>query len=147
MSQKNRSVRNTLESASMAKKYHLHVSAVGVVLLTGFLFYGYFQLTQLHAMAESLADPLLASQFQGRLLKLTILTFLGFLVFISVNIFSMTLLGSRVGGASVAIIAFIRELKQGQYDSNRELRPNDELSGIMVELKSLAEVLKSKAKN
>ena len=60
------------------------------------------------------------------------------------TVFYIIVLSHRVGGPSVAIIAFINELKKGNYDFHRNLRINDELVPIMTELKELAEILKQK---
>jgi signal transduction histidine kinase len=50
----------------------------------------------------------------------------------------------RIAGPVVAITAFIEELKKGNYDYGRNLRPNDELTLIMDALHDLAPTLKEK---
>lgn len=70
------------------------------------------------------------------------LTAVGFSVSVlSLFIWSL-FLSHRVAGASHAILIYIRDLRNGQYDSNRQLRRSDHLQEIMKELHGLGKDLK-----
>lgn len=50
----------------------------------------------------------------------------------------------RIAGPALAIRKFISQLKEGDYEGRRPLRPYDELRPIMEDLHELADILKSK---
>jgi uncharacterized membrane protein YjgN (DUF898 family) len=50
----------------------------------------------------------------------------------------------RIAGPMFAILAYIEELKKGNYTTHRELRPYDELMPIMESLRELGKKLQGK---
>jgi len=69
-------------------------------------------------------------------------------IFILASIVAVTafaiVISHRIAGPMHAIVLYINELRRGNYDSKRGLRPFDELRPIMDELNGLAEDLKNK---
>jgi signal transduction histidine kinase len=70
--------------------------------------------------------------------------FLGFGVFILFSFGFALITSHRIAGPQVAIKAVIEDLKVGQYEPKRMLRPNDELQEVMISVKELAKILKTR---
>lgn len=72
------------------------------------------------------------------------------LLFITIMIFTVgffVIFAQKIGGPMVAICAVIEQLKTGNYEITRELRPGDELNPIMDKLKELGKTLNEQKKN
>ncbi len=68
----------------------------------------------------------------------------GFLVFVLFSFFFALMMSHRIAGPQVAIKAYLVALKEGDYDYERYLRPNDELTEIMDAVIDLKLVLKER---
>ena len=71
----------------------------------------------------------------------------GFAAFVIFSFVFALVISHRIAGPVVAIKAFIDELKKGNYDYPRRLRPRDELVDVMDALHELAPILKEKTGN
>lgn len=135
---------NYIRTAGLSKGYYLHVLAGGVAFLGILMAYASKILSEVNMVVATIPDAALAASLQDRLMTVAILFFVCFLSFLLCTVFYMVVLSHRVGGPIVAIVHFINELKKGNYDVKRNLRKNDELVPIMLELQDLAKILKEK---
>lgn len=69
------------------------------------------------------------------------ISLVGFVAFAIASFIFALLVSHRIAGPVVAITAVINELKKGNYNYGRKLRPNDELTLIMDNLHELKAVL------
>lgn len=69
------------------------------------------------------------------------ISLVGFVAFAIASFIFALLVSHRIAGPVVAITAVIDELKKGNYNYGRKLRPNDELTLIMDNLHELKAVL------
>lgn len=119
----------------------LILSVVGLVVL------------QITSSVEALMNnnPVIDFRVQGQINDLMLqcvqASLVGFCVFVLFSFVFALVVSHRVAGPQVAIGAYIEALKQGDYDYQRNLRPNDELNDIMDALKALAPILKARDKN
>lgn len=135
---------NYVKMAGLSKGYYLHVFAGGVAFLGILLAYASRLLSEVNAAAANIPDPNVSAMLQDHFFLIALIFFVSFFAFVTSTVFYMIVLGQRVGGPVIAICAYIQELQSGNYDSKRELRKNDELVPIMIELKILAEKLKER---
>ena len=131
MANKQRSLKNFFKTAMLIRGFYFHIAVAGAILLVGFL------ISASNVLAK-IADETIKNQVGGLILVYSIV----FAVFILATVICMLVVGHRVGGAQVAISAVIRELKAGNYESQRTLRNDDELGIVMMELVDLAQQLK-----
>ena len=68
----------------------------------------------------------------------------GFGLFVTFSFVFSLVMGHRIAGPQVVIQRYIEALIEGNYDHERELRPSDELGGILQALKLLKAVLKER---
>lgn len=110
---------------------------------------GIFVLQKLAAVQELMnTSPVTSFQAQGVINELMLeciqISMLGFGFFILLSFIFALVISHRIAGPQVAIRAYIDALKEGNYDYQRELRANDELTDIMKALKELAPVLRER---
>ncbi len=91
-----------------------------------------------------LTDFSTQSQINALMFDVAVLTLVGFILFAIASFIFALIVSHRIAGPMVAIMAYIDELKIGNYDYGRGLRPNDELTLIMDTLHELARVLKER---
>jgi nitrogen fixation/metabolism regulation signal transduction histidine kinase len=92
-----------------------------------------------------LTDFATQSQINAILFDVVVITLVGFVLFaMAAFIFALTV-SHRIAGPVLAILDYIKELKLGNYDYGRGLRPNDELTVVMDALHDLAPVLRERA--
>ncbi|NJL24339.1 MAG: hypothetical protein HC902_03620 [Calothrix sp. SM1_5_4] len=133
---------NLMKTSRLSKNYVVNIFAAGAAFLAILMYYATKTLSEINFIVMNHPDTSLAAALQDHLYTAAILFFLCFLGFLISTVAYITLLGHRVGGPIVAICAYIRELKKGNYDAKRTLRKNDELVPIMIELQELAQILK-----
>lgn len=107
---------------------------------------------KLASVRELMNDhPVMNLQIQNQvndlMFQMITFTFVAFLVYILVSTLFALVLSHRIAGPVIVIRRYIEELKQGNYDYQRDLRSNDELREIMDGLKELATVLKDREKS
>ncbi|MGE4133332.1 MAG: hypothetical protein AB7F86_16940 [Bdellovibrionales bacterium] len=141
MAKDQRKIKNLLVSPGLRQNYYLHVFAGGVAFLGIIMYYVVQLLSEVRTAVSTLPDFQMANLVQDHLLTIALLFFVSFFAFVAFTVYYMIILGHRVGGAVVAILAYIEELKKGNYDAKRNLRKNDELVPIMQGLRELADSL------
>lgn len=143
MSKNQRKVKSMIKTG-LSKSYYLHLFAGGVAFLGILMAFAMQLLARVKVGLESLPDVELSASLTNDISAIAILFLISFLAFLCCTVFYMIVLGHRVGGPVIAICRYIQDLKEGNYNSTRSLRKNDELVPIMTELHELAEVLKKK---
>lgn len=81
------------------------------------------------------------SKISEQMFFITQISLVGFVAFAIASFIFALLVSHRIAGPVVAITAVIDELKKGNYNYGRKLRPNDELTLIMDNLHELKAVL------
>jgi signal transduction histidine kinase len=95
-------------------------------------------------MNNSLATDFSAqSRITEHMFQIGQVSLIGFVAFAIASFTFALLVSHRVAGPALAITKFINELKVGNFEYGRRLRPNDELTVIMDNLHELNEVLKN----
>ncbi len=93
-------------------------------------------------------SPMMSFQVQTQVNELMFevmeISLVGFVAFVIFSFIFAIVISHRIAGPAVAIKAYIEELKAGNYDCQRHLRPHDELKEIMDGLHELSAVLKQK---
>jgi len=84
------------------------------------------------------------SQITEHTFQIAQISMLGFVAFAVASFIFALMVSHRVAGPTLAITAYIDELKKSNYEYGRQLRPEDELVPIMDGLHELNEILKSK---
>ena len=93
-------------------------------------------------------DSSLNLQVQGQVNQLMLeciqMAIVGFGLFVIFSFVFALVVGHRIAGPQMVIQQYIEALIEGNYDHQRELRPSDELGGILQALKLLQAVLKER---
>ncbi|MCB1644523.1 MAG: hypothetical protein KDI36_03680 [Pseudomonadales bacterium] len=147
MSQSKRKLSNFLLTPKFQLKltyYYISVALV-TILLTGTAVVLKFMAIR-HLMNNALPDDFTSqSQITTYTFEIAQISLVGFVVFAILSFIFALMVSHRVAGPVVAITAVIDELKKGNYDYSRRLRPADELTVIMDNLHELRETLKANA--
>lgn len=144
MSRKQRKLRNLLVTPKFQLKLSLYYMASGLIIIGVMLGLIYNRLIEARELMNNV--PVMNFQVQTRVNELMFeivpISMFGFLAFIIFSFVFALIISHRIAGPVVAINAYIEQLKAGNYEYNRHLRPNDELKEIMNGLHELAAVLK-----
>ena len=148
MSGTQRKLRNLLVTPKFQIKISIYFVATGLVFFGTIMVVAYHKLMQVRALMNENPVMNLHAQNQVNDLMFQIVTFTlaGFVVYIIASSLFALIVSHRIAGPVIAIVGFIEQLKEGNYDYTRNLRPHDELNEIMDALKDLAPVLKERAK-
>ena len=92
-------------------------------------------------------DALIRQQLHNIYTDVTKITLIGFASYVAFTFVYAMLLTHRVSGPMISIVAFIDELKKGNYGFERKLRRGDELVPISTSLHELAQSLRRKSTN
>jgi len=146
MSRKNRKLKNLLITPRFQLKLSLYYIASGLVIIGAMFVLIYERLMTVRSMMNSgdvmdFEAQMEVNEIMFQIVEISLLGFVGFII--SSFIFAV-IISHRIAGPVVAICKFIEELKKGNYDYPRNLRPHDELVPIMDELHQLAPILKKK---
>lgn len=149
MSRKQRKLKNLLVTPKFQLKMSLYY------MITGLLFFGvvmgiaWHKLERVRRLMND--NPVMnfhiQTQINDLMYQIIQFTMAGFVVYIIASTLFALITSHRIAGPVIAITAYIEQLKQGNYDYQRNLRPNDELNEIMDALKELAPVLKERARS
>jgi len=82
------------------------------------------------------------SQISDLTFQMAQISLLGFVIFAMASFIFALMVSHRIAGPMLAITAYINEIKKGNFDYGRRLRPNDELTLIMDSLHELNDALK-----
>jgi len=143
MSANNRNLSNYLLTPKFQLKltyYYIAIGA-GIILATlGGVFYKMALIQQIiNAQVVGMSNSDLVSE---QVLQIALISLLGFVTFAMASFIFALMVSHRIAGPVVAITAYIDELKKGNLDYGRKLRPNDELTVIMDRLHALNAKLK-----
>lgn len=144
---KRRKVSNYFANAKLSKKYHFRLMFVSFLFMGGVL---YYLLQVLRDITEKVGfvavnDQLAAEYIYESINHVLIILTLSFAVYFLLSVLFVLYIEQKVGGPTVAILEYISQLKQGNYEYKRTLRSGDELEGIMDALKDLQDHLKDGA--
>lgn len=146
MSRKQRKLRNLLVTPKFQLKLSLYYIASGLVIIGVMVAFIYNKLMTVRELMNS--SPIMDFQVQTRVNELMFdivqISLLGFAAFIIFSFVFALVVSHRIAGPVVAIRSYIAQLKAGNYEYKRHLRPYDELKEIMDDLHELAPVLKEK---
>ncbi len=132
---------NYFKAAAPTARYCAVIFVIAVLIFSGMLFYASHLLDEVSAAVGASPDHPVSLFVQGHLISMAMLVVGGFLLFLMTNLIVLMVIGERIGGPSIAIRAAIAQIKEGDYNIGRQLRPNDELHDIMNDLKDLAKTL------
>ena len=144
MKKNERRISNFLLTPKFQLKLSYYYMAVGVAIIiaTGNVVYYKMMLVQ-DIMNNSLASDFSAqSRITEHMFQIGQASLIGFVAFAIASFTFALLVSHRVAGPALAITKFINELKEGNFEYGRKLRPNDELTVIMDNLHELSDVLK-----
>ena len=141
-----RSLRNMFVRPRFQLKLCLYFVVIGLIILGSVSFLVLQKLDDVQSLMNKAATLDLQRQFDinDMLVECVQISLAGFGTFIIFSSIFSLVVGHRVAGPQIAIVAYIKELKNGNYESNRSLRRHDELTEIMDALKDLAGMLKEK---
>lgn len=146
MSKAQRSITNMFVQPQFQLKLSLYYVVVGGVILAMVGAVVLAQIGEVNRLMNSGQTLNFQTQILVNELMLDSLqyAFLGFGVFILFSFGFALITSHRIAGPQVAIKAVLDDMKAGDYEPKRSLRPNDELQEVMTSVKELAEILKSK---
>ncbi len=125
--------------------YYIGVGIMIIISTVGAVFYKMSIVRDI--MNNSVATDFTAqSRITEQVFQIAQISMLGFVAFAIASFIFALMISHRIAGPIVAITAFIDELKQGNYDYPRKLRPEDELTLIMDGLHELRDELKQQDK-
>ena len=141
-----RSIKNFLLNPKMQLRISLYFVAFGFAVTTIMTFVFFTQIQQIEGLVNSISGMPIEQQVEiGFLLNsLVKIMVLFFFVFIFASLVYGLLISHRFAGPMHAILAYIEDMKKGNYDSKRKLRDYDELVPIMDSLHKLSSLLKNK---
>ena len=147
MSRNDRKLSNFMLTPQFQLKLTFYYIGVGVAIIAATVAAVFLKFVQVRAlMNESvLTDFTTQSQINAILFDIAGMTFIGFVAFAIASFIFALMISHRIAGPMAAIMAYIGELKKGNYSYDRNLRPIDELTIIMDALHELAPALKEKA--
>ena len=146
MSNPNRRLSNFLLTPKFQLKLTYQYIAVGLVIIVATFSAVVYKMNVIEGIMNNSAVTDFTAQ--TRITDLTFhiaqISLVGFVAFALASFLFALMVSHRVAGPSVGITAVIEELKKGNYDYGRRLRPKDELVPIMDSLHELKAVLKDK---
>lgn len=144
MSANNRRISNFLLTPRFQLKltYYYIAAGVSIIIATGNVVYYKMMVVQDIMNNSVLTDFSAQSKITDQMFQIAQISLLGFVAFAITSFIFALLVSHRIAGPVLAITEFINELKKGNFDYGRKLRPNDELTIIMDNLHELNAVLK-----
>ena len=145
MKKNERRISNFLVTPKFQLKLSYYYMAVGVaiIVVTGNVVYYKMMIVQ-DIMNNSLVTDFSAqSRITEHMVQIGQVSWVGFVAFAIASFTFALLVSHRIAGPALAITHYINELKKGNFEYGRRLRPNDELTVIMDNLHELNDVLKN----
>lgn len=141
-----RSIRNFILNPKVQFRITIYFVALGFAISALMTFIFFMQVQQVEILVGSIPGAPIDQQIEISLLlnSLVKITILFFFVFMVVTGMYGIIISHRIAGPMYAILAYIQEMKKGNYDSGRKLRDSDELMPIMDSLHDLSKHLKNK---
>lgn len=146
MSEQSRKLKNFIVDKPMQLRMSYYFVAVSLALTGSMLVFLNSYMNQIRANLLSVSHIPMDVQTQlDQQLSGMLLVAMGFLLLsVCFSIIYGIIIGHRYAGPMKVIVSTIEQIKKGEYDRKRELRPYDELIPIMESLNSLSEQLKKK---
>lgn len=126
--------------------YYIASGLVIIGIMTGFVYNKLLRVRELMNNSPVMNFHV-QTQVNDLMFQIVQISMIGFVAFIIFSFLFAIIISHRIAGPVVAIKAYIEQLKLGNYDYQRNLRPHDELTEIMDALHELAPVLKEKTGN
>ena len=143
MSRSNRKISNFLLTPKFQLKLTYYYIGVGgaIIIATGATVF--YKMTVIRDIMNTsiVTDFGAQSKISEQMFFIAQISLVGFVAFAIASFIFALLVSHRIAGPVVAITAVIDELKKGNYNYGRKLRPNDELTLIMDNLHELKTVL------
>lgn len=141
-----RKVSNLLLTPKFQLKLTYQYIGVGVLIIFATASGVIYKMMQIRdVMNNSIATDFAAqSQITDYTFHIAQISMVGFVAFAIASFIFALLVSHRIAGPILAITAYIDELKKGNYEYGRKLRPDDELLLIMDGLHDLTDALKEK---
>ena len=136
----NRTFKNFVINPSFQLRMGFYFVSATLAVMGILLFLLYNQIAEVRMIVANSPGMSLATQGEvnsvlANIVKLSV----GFLFIMVIGITGFSVVVShRIAGPMFAIMAYIEDLKTGNYQAQRNLRPYDELSPIMDSLHELA---------
>ena len=144
-----RQIKNLLIAPRFQLRLCLYYAISGVVFLGVVVAFALQSLLEVQSLMN--ANPVMDFQIQSRVNELMFQTvqfsLFGFVAYIAFTSVFALIISHRIAGPVVAIVAFIEQLKLGNYRVERKLRPHDELQEVMSGLHDLASTLRSNSES
>ncbi len=139
-----RSIKNYVLNPRMQLRIGIYFVAFGFGMAAFMTLVFYMQIQQIEALIYSIQGMPTEIQYEIGLMlsSLVKVMILFFFVFIISSVIYGLIVSHRIAGPMHAILAYIEDLKKGNYESSRKLRDYDELGPIMTSLHELADKLK-----
>lgn len=136
---KKRSLKNIFVRPKFQLKLCLFYVVSGVATLGTVTLLTLNQLSQVQSLMNQnpRIDMLVQNEINDLMLSCVQYSLFGFMFYIVIAFTFALVMGHRIAGPQVAIMVYITALKEGNYDYDRNLRPNDELGDILETLKEL----------
>jgi nitrogen fixation/metabolism regulation signal transduction histidine kinase len=147
MTENNRKLSNFMLTPRFQLKLTFYFVVVGVGIIAATVSAVYSKVVDVRTLmnTSTLTEFATQSQINGLMFDVAVITLIGFVFFAMAAFIFALIVSHRIAGPTLAILAFINEIKVGNYDYNRGLRPDDELTPIMDALSDLACALREKS--
>ncbi len=148
MSIDNRRLSNFLLTPKFQLKltYYYITAGIFIICSTGLGVYYKMSVVRYIMNNSVVTDHTAQSKITEQMFQVGEISLLGFVAFAITSFIFALMISHRIAGPLVAITAVINELKLGNFDYNRKLRPNDELAVVMDNLHELREVFKERTR-
>lgn len=146
MGRNDRKLSNFLLTPKFQLKLTYYYIGIGLVIIIGTVGTVFYKMAIVQdIMNNSVATDFTAqSRISEQMFQIAQISMVGFVAFAMASFIFALMVSHRIAGPVVALTAFIEELKKGNYDYGRKLRPNDELTMIMDGLHELALTLRQR---
>ena len=149
MSKNDRKLKNLLIAPRFQLKLSLYYICSGLVIIAAMMGLIYQRLLIVQDIMNDASEMefSMIARMNEIMFEIVQISLGGFAAFVIFSFVFALVISHRIAGPVVAIKAFIDELKKGNYDYPRRLRPRDELVDVMDALHELAPILKEKTGN
>jgi hypothetical protein len=141
-----RKLNSYFRSSRLSQRNHVYAFFFSFVVLVVLELYGIRILRDIGERISGLEDVPrdVLLPIYDLLNRAALLFFAGLLTYTFFAIFFLVTIEQKVGGATVALLAYIEQLRAGNLDYKRKLREGDEFKSVMEALHALAKEMKDK---
>lgn len=144
--QQQRKLKNLLVTPRFQLKLCGYFFASGMIFFVAVLVVAYQKLIQVRSLMNDnpVMNFMVQSEVNDLMFETVQFALVGFVLYIVFTSVFALIMSHRIAGPVIAITAFIDQLREGNFDYKRNLRPKDELKEIMEALQHLAPALKER---